>query len=173
MEFGCLMKTVLARVGDKAGLGENPISHLDSVYRYSYSRLGQREEAEDIACEVVQALPNPCRRQDLKLYMLGMARRTVADRLRRRKPTASIRDRDVAPDSMVHTEDADMVGQTLEGMNTDQREALVCKYVIGMTSAEIGALTGRTAEAVDSLLQRARAAFATNWTLTTGEEISL
>ena len=67
--------------------GVDPMDFLDDVFRYSYARLGQREEAEDVAIEVVQALPNPCKRRDLRVYMLGMARRKIADRFRRARPT--------------------------------------------------------------------------------------
>jgi len=65
------------------GTGEDPARFLDDIYRYARTRLGSREDAEDLAIEVVQALPAPCRRKDLRVYMIGIARRKLADRLRR------------------------------------------------------------------------------------------
>ena len=39
--------------------GEDPMGYLDTVFRYAMARLNQREEAEDIAIEVVQAYKCP------------------------------------------------------------------------------------------------------------------
>lgn len=142
---------------------EDPMRYLDDVFRYSHARLGQREDAEDVAIEVVQALPNPCRRKDLRIYMIGMARRKVADRLRRSRP-AELVDRDAAVRSDAASDNATVVSAVLARLEDDQREGLVMKYVIGLSSEEIGTLTGRKASAVDSLLQRARDAFARQWT---------
>jgi RNA polymerase sigma-70 factor (ECF subfamily) len=141
---------------------EDPMRYLDDVFRYAHARLGQREDAEDVAIEVVQALPNPCRRKDLRLYMIGMARRKVADRLRRRRSTELI-EGDACLRTDLRVDRAAVVGETLAALTEDHREALIMKYVIGLSSEEIGTLTGRKAAAVDNLLQRARDAFARQW----------
>jgi DNA-directed RNA polymerase specialized sigma24 family protein len=58
-------------------------------------------------------------------------------------------------------------------LTEDQREALTLKYVVGLSSAEVGAALGRNAEAVDSLLQRGRASFAREWNALSSEEVNL
>ena len=70
--------------------GEDPAIYLDDVYRYARARLRSREDAEDVAIEVVQELPTPCRRKDLLVYMIGMARRKVAGRLRTAREISGI-----------------------------------------------------------------------------------
>lgn len=153
--------------------GGDPMVHLDAVFRYAMARLNRREEAEDIAIEVVQALPNPCFRRDLRLYMVGMARRKVADRLRRSRPESVVREEDSAARFDDRSDDAAMIVQTMTALSADQREAVALKYVVGLSSVEIGQVLGRRSEAVDSLLQRARAAFGQEWTRLTSEEVNL
>jgi RNA polymerase sigma-70 factor (ECF subfamily) len=139
--------------------GEDPSKYLDDVFRYAMSRLNQREDAEDIAIEVVQALPNPCSRRDLKLYMIGMARRKVADRLRTRK-TSSLRD-EADPDRFdAQSNLAADVSRTMIQLSDLHREVLTLKYIAGLSSREIASILDKSPEAIDSLLQRARQEFA-------------
>ncbi|AIE84679.1 RNA polymerase sigma factor [Fimbriimonas ginsengisoli] len=149
------------------------MKHVDDVFRYAMSRMGQREEAEDVAMEVVQALPNPCYRRDLRVYMIGMARRKIADRLRRRHPVNEIRESEAASRFDHASDEAAMVARTMSSLSPEHREALAMKYVVGLSSAEIGAAMGKRPEAVDSLMQRARDAFAREWTRTSSDEVNL
>ena len=52
-----------------------------------------------------------------------------------------------------------MVNHTLLLLPEDQREAIVLKYAIGLTTMEIAQLMHRSEPATNSLLQRARASF--------------
>jgi RNA polymerase sigma-70 factor (ECF subfamily) len=151
--------------------GEDPMIHLDGVFRYAMARIGQREEAEDIAIEVVQALPNPCFRRDLRAYMIGMARRKVADRLRRARPVAEAREADLAVRFDGQADESALVASAMAQLSADHREVLALKYVAGMTSAEIGRIVGKRAEAIDSMLQRAREAFSQAWQSLASDEV--
>ena len=155
--------------------GTDPMRYLDDVFRYAMARLGQREEAEDIAIEVVHAMPNPCFRRDLRLYMIGVARRKVADHLRnprwRDRAGLEVRERpDHARD--VSRDEAILVDEALHKLSPEHREVLVLKYVIGLTSAEIAKSLGKQSPAVDSLLQRARDSFAKAWESPSSEEVN-
>lgn len=137
---------------------------MDEVVRYAYFRLGNREDAEDIAAQVLLASRSCPNVDDPKLYLIGIARRKVADHLRRRSrlrfvPLGKFRD-SIKPgfgDTIHLRED---VGAVLRDLSDEHREALVLKYVLEMSASEIATLTGRTPTAVNSLLQRAREAFA-------------
>lgn len=95
--------------------------------------------------------------------MVGMARRKVADRLRRRRPTLEIRE-DAAVASFDGASDAAaMVAAAMARLSLEHRELLTLKYVLGFSSMEIGRALGKRAGAVDSGLQRARTAFETVW----------
>jgi RNA polymerase sigma-70 factor, ECF subfamily len=153
--------------------GEEPMAFLDDVFRYAYARIGSREDAEDIAIEVVQSLPSPCRKENLRVYMLGMARRKIADRTRRRRATVSINELDATTRFDPASDDAALVGHVLARLGDDHREVLTLKYIVGLSSREIADLIGRQPGAIDSLLQRARDAFAEVWTQLTSEEVPL
>jgi len=152
--------------------GEDPMLYLNDVFRYAMARLGQREEAEDVAIEVVQALPRPCFRRNLRLFMIGMARRKIADRRRRARPQVSVHegDRPVRFDDA--SDDATMVAIAMGKMSAEHREVLALKYVVGLSSAEIGDLLKKRPDAIDSQLQRARAAFTQEWNLLTSDEVN-
>lgn len=66
-----------------------------------------------------------------------------------------------------------MVEKVLSLLGDDQREALTLKYIVGLTSEEVGRALGRNPSAIDSLLQRARAAFAKEWNALSSEEVKL
>jgi len=147
------------------------MAYHKEVFRYAMARLGSREDAEDVAIEVVQALPNPCFKQDLRIYMLGMARRKAISLLRRKRASVEIRDREATTSFDERSDQAAMVGQILGGMSEEHRDVLTLKYMAGLTSVEIGRITGKRSDAVDSMLQRAREAFAQAWTRLSSDEV--
>jgi len=161
----------LAFEGFRLRKAEDPMVYLDDMYRYAMARLAVREDAEDVAIEVVQSLPNPCSRKDLRIYMLGMARRKVADRLRKRRPTPEIQEFDGAVRFDDQSDVASMVSAAMETIAPEHREVLTLKYVVGLTSAEIGKMLGIRSDAVDSRLQRARDAFARSYS--SSDEVTL
>lgn len=135
---------------------------MDEVHRYALFRLSVREDAEDASMETLHALHRHPQAilsaDDPRRFAIGVCRRKVADILRRRRwrfwqkepPVASPKD----PDRQM------MVARTLAGLTDDQRDVLALKYFHEFTAAEIAELTGKTTAAVNSLLQRAREAFA-------------
>ncbi|MBS1702640.1 MAG: RNA polymerase sigma factor [Armatimonadetes bacterium] len=144
----------------------DPYGFIDDVYRYALARTGSKEDAEDIAIEVVQHTPKRMLAAELRPYMIGMARRKVADFHRRA-------DRPTMVDAGVFLPAFDQsidVHRALERLTDNHREALILKYVNGFSSAEIGSVMSLTSEAVDSLLQRARKSFVSEWNDMHGEE---
>ena len=146
----------------------DPMQFVDDVFRYALARTGSKEDAEDIAIEVAQQAPRELTANDLKPYMVGMARRKVADYFRdpeRRVEIGGLPDHTVGPavDSMID------VQRALDTVSDSHRDCLILKYVNGLSSSEIGTLMEMSPEAVDSLLQRARKAFANQWEIMHGE----
>jgi RNA polymerase sigma-70 factor (ECF subfamily) len=147
----------------------DPMHFVDDVYRYALARTGNKEDAEDMAIEVVQQAPAGMRTDELGPYMIGMARRKIADHFRhsgRREESGQLPElrTEVAVDQMID------IQRALDTVSDSHRECLILKYVNGMTSIEIALVMEITPEAVDSLLQRARKAFASQWEIMHGEE---
>src|SRR5437764_699378 len=148
--------------------------YLGAVFRYVARHIRQREEAEDVTATVFAAafeslgrFRGQCSPQ---AWLFGIARRKVADSLRR-----SARRREISPsnadnpgssvESLVQpgaeaerSEEITMLRGIVRRLAADQRDALLMQYVDGLSVAEIAAVMGRSPAAVNSLLQRARAA---------------
>jgi RNA polymerase sigma factor (sigma-70 family) len=147
----------------------DPMQFVDDVYRYALARTGNKEDAEDIAIEVAQQAPGELTAGDLKPYMVGMARRKVADYFR--DPSRRVETGSLPVGSLSSSLDSMMdVQRALDSVSESHRDCLILKYVNGRTSDEIGKLMDISGSAVDSLLQRARKAFANQWEIMHGDE---
>ena len=154
--------------------------YLDDVYRYVARRVPQREEAEDITAETFaaafEALPKFRGQCEPRLWLLGIARRKIADAFRRckRRPETLASEIDDQADRVLpvqragvgdepaaafnQTEANRKIRELMAGLKEEQREALLLKYVEGLSINEMAIVMGRSSAAVNSLLQRARAA---------------
>ena len=156
--------------------------YLDDVYRYVARRVTQREEAEDITAETFaaafEALPKFRGQCEPRLWLLGIARRKIADAFRRRKrrPETLVSEMDEhasaagvlpveragardEPAAVFHQSEANRkIRALMAALKEEQREVLLLKYVEGLSINEIAVVMGRSSAAINSLLQRARAA---------------
>ena len=144
--------------------------HLDEVYGYVARRLQRREDAEDVTAETFAAafaaLPKYRGDVEPKLWLFGIARRKIADALRRkqRRPETPWDESDEPPtprdDDPAHHfsrgENARQMRILLAQLQPDQREALLLKYVEELSVEQIAVVMNRSKGAANSLLQRAR-----------------
>ena len=154
--------------------------YLDAVFGYVSRRVAGRAEAEDVTAEVFAAAFTGLARfhGDVALaWLLGIARRKVADSLRRsssRKETlaseltggADVADRLMQPETLPLCGPEQIAQQQeahrhiralVDSLRPDQREALLLQYVEELSIADISVVMRRSPQAVNSLLQRARA----------------
>lgn len=134
---------------------------LDEVHRFVGAFVRPAADAEDATAETFRAalgrLRFPIRRPEARAWLLAVARRKIADHHRRRRH-APLEAETPAPSA-----DADLgpaVRALLAAMPPDQAQALVLKYVLGLSTEETARALGRSPAAANSLLQRARATFA-------------
>lgn len=144
-------------------------AYVSEIYRYVYARINHAEHAEDIAMEVLHAATAGDKPDDLRAYMIGIARRKVADHFRQNArvlPLASSEER-------FETGNSDgflRVQMVLERLADNYQECLVLKYICGFSSDEVAQMLDTTSGAVDNTLQRARKAFATEWNVLNGDD---
>lgn len=137
--------------------------YLDDVWRYVSSRLDRQEDAEDVTMEVMHAAFSKLRESTVvaepRLWLLTIAKNKVADALRRRyrRRETPLVDSD-QPDGADHLRRF-AVNAILDKLPEDHSQALVLKYVNGLSTDEVGAVMRRSPEAANSLLQRARQSF--------------
>ena len=145
-------------------------AHLRDVYSYSYYRIGNHHDAEDLTEQTfLQAYRHFERAQreshgrPLRPWLIRIAHNLAANyyRDRSRRPQTPIDDTDVL--TAPHTTEAlvegrDELQRILEGVNElpdDRREALIMRFALGMDNREIARAMGRTDGATKVLLHRA------------------
>ena len=164
----------MASAPDKAKLdadfSELYRAHLKDVYSYSYYRVGNHHDAEDLTTQTfLQAYRHFERAQresegrPLRPWLIRIAHNLAANyyRDRSRKPQTPIED--TATLSAVHTtedlvEGRDELSRILEGIEElpdDRREALIMRFALGMDNREIARAMGRSDGATKVLIHRA------------------
>lgn len=140
--------------------------YLDEVYAFASRRLPRREDAEDVTAETFQSALtclHKLKGADPKLWLFGIARRKVADTLRRRSRQREQNLGENHPSgSNSHEltereEAATAIRRIVLALPEDQREALLLQHLERLSQAEIATVMGRSQAAINSLLQRARA----------------
>lgn len=145
-------------------------AHLKDVYSYSYYRVGNHHDAEDLTEQTfLQAYRHFERAlaesdgRPLRPWLIRIAHNLAANlyRDRSRKPQTTIDDSETL--RTTHTtedlvEGRDELTRILEGvaqLPDDRREALIMRFALGMDNREIARAMGRTDGATKVLLHRA------------------
>ena len=143
---------------------------VGEVYGYLHTRCRNREIAEDVTAEVFMAAVEAVRRDAVaKLstgWLIGIARHKLVDHWRRRERD-SRRIRAVADDPIGRRDDdpwdvhLDVLAarDTLEQLADPHRAALTLRYLDGLPVPAVADVLGRTVDATEALLVRARRAF--------------
>jgi RNA polymerase sigma-70 factor (ECF subfamily) len=145
-------------------------AHLRDVYSYSYYRVGNHHDAEDLTEQTfLQAYRHFERAQresdgrPLRPWLIRIAHNLAANyyRDRSRKPQTVIDDATVltAPhDTETVVEGRAELQRIIEGIHElpdDRREALIMRFALGMDNREIARALGRSDGATKVLLHRA------------------
>jgi RNA polymerase sigma-70 factor (ECF subfamily) len=145
-------------------------AHLRDVYSYSYYRVGNHHDAEDLTEQTfLQAYRHfdRARRESngrpLRPWLIRIAHNLASNfhRDRARKPTSALEN--VDPISHPHgteqvVEGREELREVIEGLTRlpdDRREALIMRFALGMDNREIARALGRTDGATKVLLHRA------------------
>jgi RNA polymerase sigma-70 factor (ECF subfamily) len=145
-------------------------THLRDVYSYSYYRVGNHHDAEDLTEQTfLQAYRHfeRARRESngrpLRPWLIRIAHNLAANyhRDRSRRPTSALDS--VEPPSHPHgtekvvegREELRQVMDGLTGLPDDRREALIMRFALGMSNREIARALGRTDGATKVLIHRA------------------
>lgn len=144
--------------------------HLDATYAFARRFLASREDAEEAASETWLRAGRALRagrfrgESRFKTWLLGIARLVCLERLRQpRLPTLSLSGlaETNRGDWVLFSPDPDPISDleaALMTLSEDHRLILTLCDLQGLSSAEAGAILGRTAAAAKSLHGRARRA---------------
>lgn len=156
-------------IAKQAKTKSDAFAYSDDIYRYIFARIGHAEEAEDMTMEVVHAVRKVPSDENLKPYMIGVARKKIVDHFRRKARSRTSAQVEGTYD-LSNRDDFLRVQAVLALLAENYQEHLVLKYICGFSSEEVATMVESTATAVDNTLQRARKAFATEWNRLNGED---
>jgi RNA polymerase sigma-70 factor (ECF subfamily) len=168
--------------GERAAADALLAEHLDPVYRFVRWRLGKdlhrvEDLVQDTFLAALQKMDAFDGRSSLHTWLCSIAKNKIRTARRAESPR-SIEDvleeadpkideilaeiaREPLPDAVLERrETRDLVGATLSSLPPEYARALVQKYVEGKSVAEMAASRGKGEKAVESVLTRARTAFA-------------
>jgi RNA polymerase sigma-70 factor, ECF subfamily len=145
-------------------------AHLRDVYSYSYYRVGNHHDAEDLTEQAfLQAYRHfeRARRESngrpMRPWLIRIAHNLASNyhRDRSRRPAANIEA--VEPPAHPHSteqvvegrEKLRLVIRKLDGLPEDRREALIMRFALGMSNREIARALGRSDGATKVLIHRA------------------
>jgi len=156
--------------------------HLDPLYRFVHWRLGGDEHGvEDLVQETflsaLEGMDGFDGRSSLHTWLCAIAKNKIRAARRLRAPVSleqALEEADPAIDAILaeiareplpdhaldRAETRDLVGATLSSLPPEYARALVQKYVEGKSLSELARSRGKGEKAVESLLTRARTAFA-------------
>ena len=161
-----------ARGHDREAFAELYRFAIRPVYRYLAARVDRAEDAEELAQEVFLAALSgvqSLRAEDeagLLAWLFQICRNKIADRLRQRyrRPSAPLEEaeemesRETSPDEAVEQfEERAEVRAALAQLTAEQREVVVCKYVLGYDNQRTARIVGKNVNAVNQLHHRALA----------------
>ncbi|MCY3004298.1 MAG: RNA polymerase sigma factor [Planctomycetota bacterium] len=168
--------------GDREAAGALFQTHFEGLYEFVHYRVGgDRGLAEDIVQDTfvvaLEALESFDGRSSLHTWLCGIAKNKLRERRRKRKavPLSDVLDEasddidavlarvssEPLPDWVLERKETrELVGATLSNLPPDYRRALAGKYLKGESVAQISVALAKTPKATESLLTRARLAFA-------------
>ena len=145
-------------------------AHLRDVYSYSYYRVGNHHDAEDLTEQTfLQAYRHFERAQKesqgrpLRPWLIRIAHNLASNyyRDRSRRPQTPLENADPIParhgtEAIAEgREELRQVMENLRHLPDDRREALIMRFALGMDNREIARALGRTDGATKVLLHRA------------------
>lgn len=147
---------------------------VGEVFTYLRARCGARALAEDLTADTFLAAVGQIQRGRVDevtvAWLIGIARHKLLDEWRRtaRRPRTDPLDVDdtrgptrAEPDVWDAVIDHHLVGEVMAELGPHHRSALSLRYFDGLAVPDVAAHLGRTVEATETLLVRARRRFRT------------
>lgn len=142
--------------GDKEGLEIIIRKYYDEIYRFCLYLTGQETDSYDIAQEVFLKFirrVDSYRYQNLKGYLLMIARNSCYDYFRQKKETVGIEEVEETgkeDTEIKRVEDELLLRQALIGISANQREVILLRIQGGFRYSEIAKMLGCSLSTVKS-----------------------
>jgi len=157
-----------ASQGDAEAFGKLYDHHLDTVYRYTYYKVSNAAQAEDLTAQVFmkawEAMPRyQWREIPFSHWLMRLARNAVIDYYRTSKSHAELGEDLVSdtPDPQreyLRGEELSGLASALRRLPEEQRTVIVLRFVEEMDYAQVAAIVGKSQGALRVIQHRALAA---------------
>jgi RNA polymerase sigma-70 factor, ECF subfamily len=138
--------------------------YVQPVYRYIFSRVGNKSEAEDLTSQTflaaLEAVPRYQERGFFSAWLFSIARRKVMDALRKKGYQVSLDlaeqvsdGLDAASQVYRNTEIEELIS-LIHSLDEPEQELIRLRYVAELSFAEMADLVGKSEEAVKKSLYR-------------------
>jgi RNA polymerase sigma-70 factor, ECF subfamily len=133
----------------------------DDVWRYCYALVDDRElafeAAQDTFLRAVTAIRRYRGEAPVRVYILVLARRAVAEVLRRERRHRDVRAHDIEPDRIqVCASGAVEVAQLVNQLPADQRQAFALTQLVGLSYEQAAKIAGCKVGTIRSRVFRSR-----------------
>ncbi|MCE5207197.1 MAG: sigma-70 family RNA polymerase sigma factor [Chloroflexi bacterium] len=140
------------------------LRHVQPVFRYLYSRLGNRADAEDATAETFLAALNGFASYRHKGYfsawLFSIARHKAVDIYRKDREPAALDDTtDIAGDvdileDVIHNQRREALTCLIAALPEEEHDLLRLRYTAGLSYSEIGQLLNRSEGAIKKTIYR-------------------
>lgn len=134
------------------------------VFTYVYRHVGNRQDAEDITSETFTRAFSSASKppaDSVSPWIYTIAKNLMIDRARHRKrwhPALLF-----APSTQSDPDDEILLRSLLDELSAEARDAILLRFLAGLSSAEIGAILGKNSGAVKMLVHRALLKLRKRW----------
>lgn len=167
-----------AQGGDVAAVGELYDRHHQDFFRFAWSRLGDRQAAEDLTGELftrmIKGLPAYRRREvPFRAWLYRIAQNLVVDHWRKHGRYEQVSLLQAEGEAQLTSEDGrsphveiaveerlslERVRRALEKIDESQREVVILRFLVGLSIKETAGMLEKSIPAVKSLQHRGLAA---------------
>lgn len=154
-----------AKSGDNEAFGVLYEQYYLPIFRYIHFRIKKKEDTQDLVQIVFLKVYESIERyedrgKDPLSFFFTVARTTVIDYLRRKKDLPLYENVDIktedGPEEYAETnEQAELVNQSIQGLNEDQKEVILLKFMAELPNNEIATQIGKSEESVRQIQHRA------------------
>lgn len=160
----------LAKEGNKEAFGQLYQAYYVPVFRYIYLRLGNKEDTKDLVqnvfLKVYQSIESYQEQgQNPLAYFFTVARNTVIDHLRKKKPVSLDDEQNQAhqiqspkddPEELFQKDEiTKLIRKATSKLNEAQQEVIILKFINEFSNSEISKLIGKSEEAIRQIQHRA------------------